>query len=326
MKPFDMVLPRNLAEASGASRTSFKESKMLAGGTDLLGELKEETQTPKRLINLKTLTDLNGIRVESDGLSLGALTSLARIADHPEIVENYPALRTTILKTATPQLRNVGTLGGNLCQRVRCWYYRDATYPCRKKGGALCYAQRGENEYHSIFDNQVCCAPHPSNTAPVLIAYDAEVEISGKSGSRRIPLEDFFVGPETNVQAENVLEPDEVLTRVFLKRSTASRPTAYIEAREKQSFDWALCGATVSLRFDAKKVADARIVLSAVAPTPKRRRDLEKMLIGKELTDKLLTEVAQRAVWSATPLEHNEYKLTLVKTTLKRALNEVRKG
>ncbi|MCI0652552.1 MAG: FAD binding domain-containing protein [Planctomycetes bacterium] len=327
MKPFRMALPRTVEEAAGAGGESFAASKMLAGGTDLLAELKERTQTPDLVINLKRVAALRGIAESPRGLEIGALVTLAEAAEDARIAERWPALRDTILETATPQIRNAGTVGGNLAQRPRCWYYRDESYRCLKKGGTVCYAQEGANEYHAIFGNKICAAVHPSNLAPVLIAHGALVEIAGSGGkTRTIPVEEFFVAPEKNVAAENVLAPQEVIARVILPLNSANRHAAYVEARERLSYDWALCGATASLRLEAGRVREARIVLNAVAPVPVRRKDLEAMLIGAEITDELLERVAKAAAAGATPLRDNGYKQALAGALTKRAILAARAG
>ncbi|MFQ5654772.1 MAG: FAD binding domain-containing protein [Planctomycetota bacterium] len=326
MKPFGMALPRTVEEAVSACAGGFRETKILAGGTDLLGELKERTCTPERLVNLKGIGELRGIERRKRGLEIGALTPLSEVAAHADVKAGWPALIETIGRTATPQLRNVGTIGGNICQRPRCWYYRSEAYRCIKKRGYLCYARNGENEYHAVFDNDICCVPHPSNCAPVLIAYGAEIEIAGPQGSRAFPIDEFFVAPYENVTAENILKANEVVTRIILPAGSRSRTSAYVEAREKQSFDWALCGSTVILRLEGGRVKRARIVLSAVAPKPLRRRDLEEMLEGREITSKRIEEVCRAAVAGATPLRQNGYKLALVRATLKRAIGRAAKG
>lgn len=326
MKPFKMALPRTVAEAATASSGSFDRTKLLAGGTDLLGEMKNGVRTPELLVNLKSVPGLDQIEVGPDGVMIGALARLSDIAAHAEIQSRWPALAQTIGKTATPQVRNVATIGGNLCQRVRCWYYRDDTYPCLKKGGAFCYAQQGENEYHSVFNNYVCCAPNPSNIAPVAVAYDARIEIVSGSGQRQVQAEDFFVRPERDVTRETILQPGEVVTRVFLPFESASKHSAYVESREKQSYDWALCGSAVNLAFEGKAIKRARIVLGAVAPTPLRREDLEKILVGEAPTDAVIERVLKASVRGARALAQNEYKLELVKATLERAIQSAVRG
>ncbi|MEM7164476.1 MAG: FAD binding domain-containing protein [Planctomycetota bacterium] len=327
MKPFRMALPRTLDEATASCSDSFAKTQVMAGGTDLLGELKERTQTPGMIVNLKSLPGLGAIEETADGLAIGALAKLNDIAADPRVRASWPALVTTIGRAATPQLRNVGTLGGNLCQRPRCHYYRDETFPCLRKGGQRCYAHGGVNEHHAIYENGRCAIVHPSNTAPVLIAHDAVVEIAAPGGTElRMLLEDFFVTAEENVQRENVLKPGQIVTRILLPKKSAGRHCAYDEAREKQSFDWALCGATVRLRRDAEKVTDARVVLSAVAPRPLRRIDLEQLIVGKTIDDQLVTTICSKAVASATPMSDNKYKRKLVEAMLGRALRAAWKG
>ncbi len=323
MKAFKMARPRTLdAALSVAAEGESNESRILAGGTDLIGEIKEGIQAPEMLINLKTVPGLAGIRSTDRGLVIGALTKLVDLQEHPSIAAGYPALVTTIRKTATPQIRNTGTVGGNLCQRPRCWYYRNKDYACLKKGGELCYAREGENEFHAIFDNATCNIIHPSNLAPVLIAYGALVEIADKNGRTTLPVEDFFVSPEEDISVENMLEKGQVLTSIILPEGSANPMSAYVEAREKQSYDWAICGATAAFRMDGKKVKEARIVLSAVAPTPVRREDLEEMVTGKRVTDDLIDAVCETAVEDATPLRDNAYKLILIQAVLRRAIRQ----
>ncbi len=323
MKAFKMARPRTLEAAlSVAASGNPAETRILAGGTDLIGEIKEGIQAPDLLINLKTVPDLSGIRVTSRGLEIGALTKLVDLKEHPSIAADYPALVTTVGKTATPQIRNNGTVGGNICQRPRCWYYRNKDYHCLKKGGDLCYAREGENEFHAIFDNATCNIIHPSNLAPVFIAYGAQVEVMDKEGKQTLPLEDFFVSPEEDISVENMLEPGQVLTAIILPKGSANPISAYVEAREKQSYDWAVCGATAAFRMDGKKVREARIVLSAVAPTPVRREDLEEMMAGRRVTDDLIDAVCKTAVEDATPLRDNAYKLILIQAVLRRAIRQ----
>ncbi len=320
MKSFKMALPRSVEDAVKSCGSDFQKNLLLAGGTDLLAEIKEGVEDPETVVNLKPISGLRGIRRTDRGLEIGALTTLAEVAEHPEVQKGWPALVATIGRTATPNVRNIGSLGGNLCQRVRCWYYRDETYSCLKKGGDQCYAQQGENEFHSIFDNGLCAAVHPSNSAPVLIAYGAQFDVTGAKGQSTMAAEDFFVSPTLNVTRENVLKPGDVLTTVILPHGSEKGQCAYVETREKQSFDWATCGSTVNLVVDGNRVKEARIVLSAVAPTPMRRRDLERKIAGKELTDTLIAEVCKAATTGARPLEQNKHKLVLVRATLRRAL------
>ena len=322
MKAFKMAQPKTVEQAVLVSTDDFKKSKILAGGTDLLGEIKEGTQVPDLVVNLKTIPQLGGIRSTDRGLEIGALTKLAELAESAEVKKGWPALHTTTLKTATPQIRNVGTVGGNICQRPRCWYYRNETFHCLKKGGELCYARDGENEFHAIFENATCNIIHPSNLAPVLIAYGAQFEIAGPEGTEIVPAEEFFVTPEEDIAVENVLAANQVLVNVILPKGSERPLSAYFESREKQSYDWAVCAATASFVKDGDRIGEARIVLSAVAPVPMRRDDLEAMLVGQKISDELLDKVCERAVQEATPLRDNRYKLILLKGVLRRAIRQ----
>lgn len=326
MKAFKLAQPKTAEGAVKVSADDFKKSKLLAGGTDLIGEMKERTQTPDLVVNLKSVPGLARIEETERGTEIGALVTLSDLADDKTVNARWPALVQTTLKTATPQIRNAATVGGNLCQRPRCWYYRSELYPCLKKGGELCYAREGENEFHAIFDNATCNIIHPSNLAPALMAYDAKIEIMGPEGTEVLPLEEFWVSPEEDISVENILEPNMILTKVILPKGSESRSSAYIEVREKQSYDWAICASTANLKVADKKVTDARIVLSAVAPTPMRRTDLEDMIKGKALSDKLIDAVCEAAVKDATPQRDNGYKVILVKATLARALRKAMKG
>ncbi len=320
MKPFELAQARTIGEAIGASGQSFLESRHLAGGTDLLGTIKDRVETPARLVNLKGIPGLRQIEVNSEHTRIGALATHTEVAEHGDVREKHPALIETILKCATPQVRNAATIGGGLCQRPRCWYFRHPDYLCRKKGGMTCYAQDGENEFHTIFDNGTCCAVHASNLAPVLLAYDATLTIWGPDGSREVAIDDFFVDPDDNVTVENILQPNEVLTHVTIPASARGWGEAYVEAREKQSFDWALAGSTVLMKLDGGQVKNCRVVISAVAPRPMRLVAVEEMLTGKP-SGKTIANACEKAIEGATPLEQNAYKLVLLKTTLARAIN-----
>lgn len=322
MKSFKMALPKTLEGAVSALSADFGKTTILAGGTDLLASVKEHIIEPEVVVNLKSIKGISEIVKTEKGLEIGALVKLEALGRSKNVANGWAALTESVANTATPQIRNVGTVGGNLCQRPRCWYYRDETYDCTKKGGKKCYAINGENAYHAIFGNGLCPIVHPSNLAGPLIAYDAEVEIHGPKGSRRISLEEFFVAPEKNIARENSLQSNEVLAKIHIPISSANKNSAYEETREKQSFDWALCGASFNLRMDGKQITEARVVLNAVAPVPLRRKDLEAMLVGKKAGQSLFKKVAEAAVKGATPLAQNDYKVDLLKIVVERGLKK----
>ncbi|MEZ6197712.1 MAG: FAD binding domain-containing protein [Planctomycetota bacterium] len=321
MKAFKMAQPTTLEGARAVGADSFDGSAFLAGGTDLVAMLKEYVATPDMVVNLKGIAALRGIRATERGIEIGALTTLAELGADDAVASGWPAIRTTIERSATPQVRNVATVAGNLCQRPRCHFFRNEHYECAKRGGEGCYARESVHEHHAIFDNAVCSAPHVSNLAPVLIAYDALVEIATEGGPKTMPVGEFFVGPVKDVRRENVLGPRDLVTAIILPAAGRNPKSAYVEARQKQSYDWALAGATASLRLaEDGTVADCRIVLNAVAPTPLRRPDLEARIKGKKLTEGRLNEVCEAAAEGATPLRDNAYKTIMVKAVLRRAL------
>ena len=329
MKSFELAQPGSLDAAIRASGESFVASRWLAGGTDLLATIKERVDVPERLVNLKTIPDLASIEVTAERTVIGALATHTEVAEHVGIREHHPALVEAILATATPQIRNVATIGGGLCQRPRCWYFRHPDYPCRKKGGATCYAQEGENEFHTIFDNGTCCAVHASNIAPILLAYDAVLIVRGSGGEREVALDDFFVDPDDNVMVENILAPGELITRIEIPAAARGWGEAYVEVREKQSFDWALTAATVLVKASGGAVEDSRVVVSAVAPRPLRLPRVEALLRGR-VDEDALSAAGEAACAGATPLEQNGYKLALVRATIARAarsaISRARKG
>ncbi len=326
MKPFKMAQPTTVKGAISVLGETPNETPVLAGGTDLLGEIKEGVRSPSMVVNIKSIPGMRQVKATARQIEIGALVTLSDLMENADIRKALPALVETIRKTAATQIRNNATVGGNLCQRPRCWYYRDSSFNCLKKGGELCYAREGEHEYHAIFDNATCNMVHPSNLAPVFIAHDASFEVTGPDGTESIPAAEFFISPEEEITAETILMPQQVLTRVIIPAKGLGGRASYIETREKQSFDWALAGATVRLERDAGKVTAARVVLSAVAPTPLRRGDLEAMLVGKSVSEKLIGKVCEAAAKEATPLEQNGFKTSLVKAVLRRALRAVTKG
>lgn len=284
-----------------------------AGGMDLLDLMKEGVLQPGRVVSLHRVPDLAVIEVREDGLRIGALATLADLGRNEALRARYGALHTAAAHAATPQVRERATLGGNLCQRPRCWYYRNIEFNCLKKGGGTCYAYDGENQYHAIFGVGPCYIVHPSNCAPALVAMDAVFHLQGKNGAREVPARDFFVSPRERLDAENVLAPDEALTHVHVP--VRPEQSATIELREKQSFDWPLVIASV-----ARVQGRWRVCLGAVAPVPWVAEAAEALLEDKEITPELAAEAGEAAADGANPMSGNAYKVKLVKTAVKRAL------
>ena len=306
LRTFAYVRPGSVSEA--LKQLEERGARIHAGGTDLLGCLRDGVFDAQKVVSLVKLEELRGITTGADGeLRIGALTTIAEIAAHPAVVEKFGALAQAASVVASPQLRNQGTLGGNLCQRPRCWYFR-GDYACTRKGGEMCYAVGGENQYHCIFGGGACVIVHPSDTAPALIALDAKVRLIGPKGARVIPLEQFYVLPEKDATRETVLEPGEMVMGVLVPASTAGQKSGYRKVRARGSWDFATAGLAHAVTMKAGKVADARLVLSGVAPAPWRLPAVEKLIIGQKLDAKLITRAAAAAVAGAKPLEHNAYK------------------
>jgi len=294
-----------------------------AGGTDVLGCLRDGVFTATKLVSLNGLAELRGVSERPEGgLRIGALTTLAELASNALVTARYHALAAAAAAAASPQLRNQGTIGGNLCQRPRCWYYR-GDFPCARKGGDTCFAKEGENQLHAIFGGDVCVMVHPSDTAPALRALDASVRLIGPRGARTVGLDAFFVLPSKDYTRETVVEPDEVLAEVLLPPPMATAASTYRKVRARGAWDFALAGAAVSLGLRGKKVERARIVLSGVAPVPWRVELAERELVGHELSDALIERSAQRAATGAAPLSGNAYKVALVRGAVAEALSEL---
>ena len=306
---------KEAAEAAGRA-----DARIFAGGTDLLGCLRDGVFQANRLVSLNNIKELKGIRPQPrGGWRIGALTTLTEIAEHPQIRASYPVLAEAAASVATPQLRNQGTLGGNLCQRPRCWYFR-GQFQCRRKGGDTCFAEAGESQYHGIFGASQCYIVHPSDTAPALVALDAKVNILGRRGTRLVPISSFFVLPKDSLVKENVLEPGEIVTEILLDGPPAGARSTYRKVRERASFDFALAGAAIVLVIAEGKVKTARVVLSGVAPVPWRSTEAEKAIIGKPLDATAVAFAAEAAVKGAMPMADNGYKVPLVRGILEEIL------
>ncbi len=296
---------------------------ILAGGTDLLGCLRDEVFTASTVVSIGGIKGLKGITSRpGGGLRIGALTTLTEVSESKPVLDGYPVLAQAAAAAASPQLRNQGSIGGNLCQRPRCWYYR-GDFHCLRKGGDTCFAASGENQFHCIFGGAPCFIVHPSDAASALVALDAKVSITGPKGARTIPLASFFVLPADNVHQENVLVPGEVVTEILLDPPVAGARSVYRKVRERGAFDFALAGAAIVLTLAGGKVGTARVVLSGVAPKPWRSAEAENVLVGKSLDAGTVAQAAAAAVKDATPLPQNGYKVLLVRGILEETLTSL---
>jgi len=291
-----------------------------AGGVDLIDHLKEHLIEPPRVVDLKRIPGLDAIEVEPDGtLRIGTLVTLARVAAHEGIRKTHPALAHACGEAASPQVRNVATIGGNLLQRPRCWYYRLESYKCVKKGGDVCFAIQGENRYHVLFGGGPAYPPHPSNAAVPLVAYAASFVLEGPKGSRTVPAYEFFVLPEKDPTRENVLQPGEVLLEIRVPPAAGWR-SAYHEIRERAAFDWPLASTAIALQVAGGVVKDARVVLGQVATIPWRAAAAERALIGQPVGTASAEAAGKAAVEGADPMTDNGYKVDLVTTLVRRTV------
>ena len=299
---------------------SRPEARILAGGTDLLGCLRDGVVGANRLVSLNGLAALKGIRQkQGGGLRIGALTTLSEIAEHRDVLQSYAVLAQAAASVGSPQLRNQGTVGGNLCQRPRCWYFR-GDFKCRRKGGETCFAETGDSQLHAIFGGGKCFMVHPSDTAAALVSLDAKASITGRRGTRVVPLGSFFVLPAESVERETVLQPGEIVTEILLDPPQPGARSTYRKVRERGAFDFAVAGAAIVVAIAEGKVRTARIVLSGVAPAPWRSAEAEKEIVGKALDGAAISAAAAAAVKGAAPLADNGYKVPLVRGILEEVL------
>jgi xanthine dehydrogenase YagS FAD-binding subunit len=323
MNPFEVACAESLDEAVALLRDKKGRARVIAGGTDLIPQMRTGVAEPERLVDLKGIPGLERVEMGADGMKLGALVTLAEIAAHPAIRDAYAALAQGAAAAASPQIRNAGTLGGNLCQRPRCWYFRSEAFHCRKKGGSECFALEGENKYHAIFGGDDCRIVHPSDTAPALVAYEAEARLRSPRGERQVPLQAFFTMPAVDVERENLLEEDEILVSVFIPAPPPGTRALYVKIRERVSFDFALASVAAVLTFEGDTCTRARIVLGGVAPIPWRCQAAEPVLVGQPLDDALISRAAEAALDGAAPLSKNRYKIPLVMGTIRRTLKQL---
>ena len=315
---FNYIRPASLSEAM--DQLSAPGARVHAGGTDLVGCLRDRVFDAKVVVSLNRIGELRGMSTTSDGsLRIGALTTIAEVASNPVVAQKYAALAKAAGGVASPQIRNQGTIGGNLCQRPRCWYFR-GDFECLRKGGDTCYAMGGENQQHAVFGAGACLAVHPSDTATALVALGARATIAGRRGTRTVPLESFFVLPEQDVTKENVLQAGEILTEVVVPAPPAGLVSAYRKVTTRGAFDFALASLAVALSFKQNRVDAPRIVLGAAALRPWRSVEAEKVLTGARLDAKTIGTAAAAAVKGAVALEQNEYKIAMFRGLVQEVL------
>ena len=337
MQPFEWVNARSTAEAANSGATTVAAAMIAsdgrqakrdavvikAGGLDLLDLMKEGLLQPHRIMNLRGIAGLDRIVEEKDGtLRIGALVTIAQVANNPIIHQRYTALADATGNSASPQIRNVATLGGNLLQRPRCWYFRSARHDCVRKGGETCFAFGGENQYHAIFDQNGCAMVHPSTAATALVALGAKIVLVNAEGQRReVLLEEFYLLPDKDIHRENDLRPGEILTTVVLPKLAPGSRSVHLKQGEKESFDWPIADVAVLLDCDPGGVCrQASIVLGAAAPVPHRAMAAEAALRGKPVNEHSARDAAHAALAGAAPLSKNAYKLPIFETLVRRAI------
>jgi xanthine dehydrogenase YagS FAD-binding subunit len=319
MKSFEWVQPTTIADAITALEQPGAMA--LAGGVDLLDRLKERLEAPSRLVSLRALPGLDAIAVEAGAAKIGAGVTLARLAGDPALRASHAIVAEAAGHAATPQLRAMATLGGNLAQRPRCWYFRSELFPCRKKGGTTCFAHAGENELLAIYDNKTCAATHPSTVATALVALGASVSIAARGGKlREVELAKFFVAPDSDPAREVDLRPGELITGVTVPAVAGNVRTAYTKQVAKQSFDWPVVDVAVALAMDGATCRKATIVLGAVAPVPMRATAAERALEGKLVDESSARKAAAAMTASATPLSDNRFKVAVLEAVLARTV------
>ncbi len=320
MRPFRFLGPASASEAVEALRAGRGGARPIAGGSDLLGELKDGIVGYETLVSLAALPGLAAIEETDAEAAIGALVLVEALVEHRFRNPGFRILNDAAQGVATPEIRNVGTVGGNLCQRPRCWYYRNALFRCLKKGGSDCPAVRGYNKYLAILGAQRCYIVHPSDLAPPLVALEASAEILGHAGARTLPLRDFFVGPERDPLRENVLADGEIVLRVRVPAPPGGWRGTYVKARERTAGDFPMVSVAAGFALEGAVARHTRIVLGAVAPVPWRVPAAEAVLEGRPVTPERAAQAAEAALAGAQPMSGNAYKLDVARALLVRTL------
>jgi xanthine dehydrogenase YagS FAD-binding subunit len=322
MKSFTNVNPRDVKQAVAAVDQATRAGRQVViagGGSDVIQLMRERIVNADVLVNLKAMQGHNTIAADRHGLTIGGLTTLSTIASHRAIASGYTVLSEAADSVATPQIRNVGTIAGNVCQRPWCWYYRNG-FKCFKNGGNTCFSAAGENEFHAVFGGGPSYIVHPSDTAPALVALDAQFRIVSASGERTVAAREFFTLPTVNPATENVLRDGEILMEVGIPRPAPGTRSKYTKVMDRETWTHALVSAAVTLRMDSGTCRAARVVLGGVAPIPWALPDVESMLVGQKITETVAAEAGRRAIAGARPLAKNKYKVDLVAATVKRTV------
>jgi len=320
MNNFKYIQPKTLKDASQALNKNRQTAIPFAGGTDVLGLMKDGIEAPQKLVNLKALPGLDKITYAAGkGLTIGSLVTITEIAEHPLINNKYSALAQSANEVASPQLRNVGTIGGNICQRPRCWYFR-GDFHCLRKGGDVCFAVEGRNKFHCIVGGGPCFIVHPSDTAIALTALNAKVKIFSGKKSRTVPIREFFVLPDQNVQRENILQPGEIVTEIQLPDVSQNTKSGYLKAKQRGAWDFAVVSVAAVIQKNGASFKSGSIALGGVAPIPWMEKNISAQLSGFSTRQSEIEKLSKKALNEAEPMENNTYKVPLAQNLIKKML------
>lgn len=318
MNLFQYVRPNTISEASSFIKQNSETCKIIAGGMDLLGEMKLNLISPEFLVSFSNIPELKNIEETDTAILIGAAVALGDIVHHQAVQKYANALVEAAAVVGSPQIRHAGTIGGNLCQRPRCWYYRDENYPCFKKGGSTCFSITGKNRYHAILGGGPCFMVHPSDCAPALMALNAKVHYLSVDGEKVIDVDTFFVKPTEKLTQETILTKQDIVTKIEIPKQTVR--STYLKFKERESFDWALSSIAIAMDLQSGVCRSVKIVLGGVSPVPWRAAGAEAMLTGKEVTEDLAIQAAAESVKGAYALKDNEWKIPITKSIVKEAI------
>lgn len=322
MKNFNYIQPKTLSDAFKYLKTKNNSSIALAGGTDVLGLIKNNIEAPENVVNLKTLKELNGIKyLPGKELQIGSLTTLADIAEHAIIKEKFTSLAMAAKEVASPQFRNIATIGGNICQRPRCAYFR-SDLKCLRKGGETCYAYNGQNKYHCIVGGGPCYIVHPSDTAVALMALDAKVVINSSGKSKTLPISKFFVLPDVDYRNENVLKPGDILEMILIPETKAGIKSVYVKFKERDVWDFAIISVAANFKKENNRLVNVNLSFGGVAPIPWQSKTINELFEGITADEISIKAAADKMFVKNDVLEMNGYKIPLVRNITKRLLME----
>src|ERR1700730_7593776 len=326
MKSYELYEPTTVQQAVGLLNQFGATGKALGGGSDLIGGIMKDwvqgkgQPLPVQIVDLTTIPDLKGIKMGSDGAHIGATTTLSEIIESADLQQQFPLLTQAAASVASPLIRNFGTLGSNINQRPRCWFYRGEDFNCYKKGGDFCYSVTGDNRYHAIIGGELCYIVHPSDSATALLALNAQANLVGPAGQRVVPFDNYFHGPREDVLTENVLKPNELMTEVLVPTPAAGTKMAWTKLKERQVYDFAVVSVAVAFTVDGSgKWSDGRVVLGGVAPVPYRAAIVETALKSRAIKSAAKQDAAQIRTVTRT-IALNSYKVDIAQNLIERTL------